>query len=153
MSWSTRRGAISGVSVMRVHRYALPSGVVGPMSIFTVTVGPVPVPVARILDAAAAGRHSDAPLITRRDGHRMDRNTAWRRVRTIAAAAGLPAGRVHPHTLRAAAITAALDAGVPVRDVQAFANHADPGQTLRYDRNGASLDRHPAFLLAGVIAA
>ena len=34
--------------------------------------------------------------------------------------------RVGPHTLRHAFITAALDAGVPWRDVQEAANHADP---------------------------
>jgi integrase len=33
---------------------------------------------------------------------------------------------VHPHMLRAAFIMAALDAGVPLRDVQMAARHADP---------------------------
>ena len=33
---------------------------------------------------------------------------------------------VTPHTLRHAFITAALDAGVPLRDVQEAASHADP---------------------------
>ena len=37
---------------------------------------------------------------------------------------GQQAGR--PHTLRHAFITAALDAGVPLRDVQIAARHADP---------------------------
>jgi integrase/recombinase XerD len=31
-----------------------------------------------------------------------------------------------PHTLRHAFITTALDAGVPLRDVQEAASHADP---------------------------
>jgi integrase/recombinase XerD len=34
---------------------------------------------------------------------------------------------VGPHTLRHAFITASLDAGVPLRDVQETASHADPG--------------------------
>ena len=38
-----------------------------------------------------------------------------------------------PHTLRHAFITAALDAGVPLRDVQEAASHADPRTTMRYD--------------------
>jgi site-specific recombinase XerD len=41
---------------------------------------------------------------------------------------------VSPHTLRHAFITAALDAGVPLRDVQEAASHADPRTTMRYDR-------------------
>jgi site-specific recombinase XerD len=40
---------------------------------------------------------------------------------------------VGPHTLRHAFITAALDAGVPLRDVQEAASHADPRTTMRYD--------------------
>ena len=38
---------------------------------------------------------------------------------------------VTPHTLRHAFIAAALDAGVPLRDVQEAASHADPRTTMR----------------------
>ena len=38
---------------------------------------------------------------------------------------------VTPHTLRHALITAALDAGVPLRDMQEAASHADPRTTMR----------------------
>jgi integrase/recombinase XerD len=41
---------------------------------------------------------------------------------------------VSPHTLRHAFITAALDAGVPLRDVQEAASHADPRTATRYDQ-------------------
>lgn len=116
-------------------------------------VAAVPAPVGRVLDAAAAGRDPDEPLITRRDGKRMDRGCAYRRVRSIAREAGLPADRVHPHTLRGSAITALLDSGVPLRDVQYFANHADVKSTLGYDRRGNKLDRHPSYLLSHVLAA
>src|ERR1700733_150082 len=65
---------------------------------------------------------------------------------------GCPAGRgpprragvnkpIGPHTLRHAFITAALDAGVPLRDVQEAASHADPRTTMRNDRARTSLDR------------
>jgi hypothetical protein len=37
--------------------------------------------------------------------------------------------------LRHAFITAALDAGVLLRDVQEAASHADPRATMRYDRS------------------
>ena len=36
-------------------------------------------------------------------------------------------------------ITAALDAGVPLRDVQEATSHADPRSTMRYDRARTSL--------------
>ncbi len=65
-------------------------------------------------------------------------------VRTVARRAGItePVG---PHTLRHAFITAALDAGVPLRDVQAAASHADP-------RARGSLDRHATFFVAVYLA-
>lgn len=52
------------------------------------------------------------------------------------AAAGINK-QIGPHTLRHGFITAALDAGVPLRDVQEAASHADPRTTMRYDRAGA----------------
>ena len=49
-------------------------------------------------------------------------------------------------------ITAALDAGVPLRDVQEAASHADPRTTMRYDRARGSLDRHATYIVAAYIA-
>jgi integrase len=60
--------------------------------------------------------------------------------------------RVGPHTLRHALITAALDAGVPLRDVQEAASHADPRTTMRYDRGRVSLDRHATYIVATFLA-
>jgi hypothetical protein len=59
---------------------------------------------------------------------------------------------VSPHTLRHAFITAALDAGVPLRDVQEAASHADPRTTMRYDRARVSLDRHATYIVAAFVA-
>ena len=56
---------------------------------------------------------------------------------------------VTPHTLRHAFITAALDAGVPLRDVQEAASHADPRTTMRAR---GSLDRHATYTVAAYIA-
>jgi integrase/recombinase XerD len=78
---------------------------------------------ARTIDLAVGERH-DGPILRRRDGNRLDRRTAHRWVRAIGKRAGL--GAVHPHMLRAAFIMAALDARVPLRDVQIAARHADP---------------------------
>jgi site-specific recombinase XerD len=76
---------------------------------------------------------------------------AGRIVRRVARCAGI-AKAVTPHTLRHAFITAALDAGVPLRDVQEAASHADPRTTMRYDRARGSLDRHATYIVAAYIA-
>jgi integrase len=54
--------------------------------------------------------------------------------------------------LRHAFITAALDAGVPLRDVQEAARHADPRTTMRNDRGRQSFDRHATYIVATFIA-
>jgi site-specific recombinase XerD len=55
-------------------------------------------------------------------------------------------------TVRHAFITAAPDAGVPLRDVQEAASHADPRTTMRYDRARVSLDRHATYIVAAFVA-
>jgi integrase/recombinase XerD len=67
-------------------------------------------------------------------GQRLDRHGAGRIVRRVARRGGITKN-VGPHTLRHAFITAALDAGVPLRDVQEAASHADPRTTMRYDKS------------------
>ena len=84
-------------------------------------------------------------------GRRLDRHGAGRIVRRVARRAGITKP-VTPHTLRHAFITAALDAGVPLRDVQEAASHADPRTTIRYDRARGSLDRHATYIVAAYIA-
>jgi hypothetical protein len=42
--------------------------------------------------------------------------------------------------------------GVPLRDVQEAASHADPRTTMRYDRARGSLDRHATHIVAAYIA-
>lgn len=50
----------------------------------------------------------------------------------VARAAGIR-GLV-PHRLRHTSLTWAVDAGTPLRDVQSFARHSDPGMTAKYTR-------------------
>jgi hypothetical protein len=45
-----------------------------------------------------------------------------------------------------------LDAGVPLRDAQEAASHADPRTTMRYDRARGSLDRHATCIVAAYVA-
>jgi integrase/recombinase XerD len=105
---------------------------------------------ARAIDLAI-GERTEGPIFTAPDGSRLDRHGAGRIVRRIARRAriGKPVG---PHTLWHAFITAALDAGVPLRDVQEAASHADPRTTMRYDRARASLDRHATYVVAAYLA-
>jgi site-specific recombinase XerD len=77
--------------------------------------------------------------------------TSSQAARQDARRAGI-AKTVTPHTLRHAFITAALDAGVPLRDVQEAASHADPRTTMRYDRARGSLDRHATYIVAAYVA-
>ena len=81
----------------------------------------------------------------------MDRHAADRTVKRLAKRAGITK-RISPHSLRHSFITAALDAGVPLRDVQAAASHADPRTTMRYDRARHSLDRHATYIVATFLA-
>jgi integrase/recombinase XerD len=97
------------------------------------------------------GVRTEGPLLQRANGGRIDRNAAERIVRRLAKRAGI--GKpISPHSLRHAAITAALDAGCSLRDVQDFARHADPRQTRRYDRARGALDRHPTYIVATYLA-
>jgi site-specific recombinase XerD len=115
----------------------------------TVTI-PLAPRTARAVDLVV-GERSEGPIFAGRDGRRLDRHGAARIVRRIARHAGIHK-RVGPHTLRHAFITAALDAGVPLRDVQEAASHADPRTTMRYDRARVSLDRHATYIVSTFIA-
>jgi integrase len=75
---------------------------------------------ARAIDLAV-GERCQGPIFVETNGSRIDRHAAGRIVRRVTRRAGI-AKRVGPHTLRHAYITAALDAGVPLRDVQEAAS-------------------------------
>lgn len=111
---------------------------------------PLPPPVFRAVDACAAAR-TEGPLLYSRAGTPLDRYAATRIVKRICKRAGIHK-RVSPHSFRHSAVTAALDAGVPIRDVQLFARHADPKTTVRYDRHRRNLDRHASYVVAAFIA-
>ena len=73
--------------------------------------------------AAGSGDPQAGPLLTRTGGH-MTRGAAARIVTRLAVLAGIDK-HLTPHSLRHSAITAALNAGVALRNVQEFAG--DPG--------------------------
>ncbi len=81
---------------------------------------------ARTIDLAVGERH-EGPILRRQDGHRLDRRTAHRWVRSIGKRAGL--GAVHPHMLRAGFIMAVFSSrvSVPGGAVWRFAMHVRGG--------------------------
>ncbi|WP_432498885.1 tyrosine-type recombinase/integrase [Kineococcus auxinigenes] len=107
---------------------------------------------AAALEAYLAGR-TTGPLLITRTGGGMDRHAIWRLLRRLArTAVPAKAHTLHPHDLRHAFVTLALDAGASLRDVQDAAGHADPRTTRRYDRARHHLDRHPTYALAGLLS-
>ncbi len=47
---------------------------------------------------------------------------------------------------------AALDAGVPLGEVQVAARHADPRTTTVYDRRRQDFDKHAAYVVVAFVA-
>ncbi|GAA2003244.1 tyrosine-type recombinase/integrase [Nocardioides kribbensis] len=112
---------------------------------------PITIPVLRVLEACR-GQRSDGPLVLRpTTGKPIDRRDVYRMVVRVAKVAGIPR-HISPHSLRHAAITNALDAGVPLRDAQILARHADPRTTEHYDRARGNLDRHGVHFLTAYVA-
>jgi integrase/recombinase XerD len=112
---------------------------------------PLTVPVLRVLEACR-GQRTCGPLVLRPvSGKPIDRRDAYRMVTRIAKTAQIPR-HISPHSLRHAAITNALDAGVPLRDAQILARHADPRTTEHHDRARGNLDRHGVHFLTAYVA-
>jgi site-specific recombinase XerD len=99
---------------------------------------------------AMLGNQTSRPLFITATGRRLDRYAAQKIVARLAKQAGVR-HRVSPHSLRHGFVTAALDAGVPLRDVQDAAGHADPRTTRRYDRGRHSLDRAATYSVASYL--
>lgn len=102
------------------------------------------------------GERSSGPIFVTDDGsgQRWSRNLAYRRVRAISKAAGIDQNkRIGCHSLRRSFITAALDAGVPLRDVQHSVHHKNPATTSRYDQNRQSNDRFAGYIVGSFVGA
>jgi integrase len=112
---------------------------------------PLTVPVLRVLEACRGQRTSGRLVLRPVSGKPIDRRDAYRMVTRIATTARIPR-HISPHSLRHAAITNALDAGVPLRDAQILARHADPRTTEHYDRARGNLDRHGVHFLTAYVA-
>ncbi|WP_337061779.1 tyrosine-type recombinase/integrase [Kineococcus sp. G2] len=120
-----------------------------------VVLVPLAPAVGRSVDRAIGDRsrdHGRQPLLLNTRGGRLDRHSATRRLKHLAADARIRLPRMPPHMLRHTYVTTVLDAGVDLRDVQIAARHADPRTTMRYDRARTTLDRHPNYILAAYTA-
>jgi integrase/recombinase XerD len=115
---------IEGLGVERGHRTLVVTRKGG--KVVTIPLAPR---TARAIDLAL-GERSEGPIFLAANGLRPGRHGAARIVLRVACRAGItkPVG---PHALRHAFITAALDAGVPLRGVQEAASHAGPRTTMR----------------------
>ena len=112
---------------------------------------PLTVPVLRVLEACRGDRASGRLILRPATLKPIDRRDVYRMVTRIAKVAAVPR-HISPHSLRHAAITNALDAGVPLRDAQILARHADPRTTEHYDRARGNLDRHGVHFLTAYVA-
>ena len=98
-----------------------------------------------------------SPLIATRDGGRCARADLYTLLRRIAAHAGPElagvADRVHPHALRHAYVTIALEQDARIHHVQADVGHASIATTQHYDRGLRTRATTAADLVAAAITA
>jgi site-specific recombinase XerD len=95
--------------------------------------------------AAETGAGPDDPLVQDERGGAMRPVQQWRRLRTLARAAGL-SGRTCPYGLRKAAARGFADRGAPLAHVAALLGHRQTGTTLRYYYGPADGDDLLAFV-------
>jgi len=108
--------------------------------------------VLRVRDQVPVPRTGPGGRPVTRTGLRLTRTAAYRLLQRLAHKADIAAaGEISPHSTRHAFATLALDAGVPLRDVQDAKGHADPRTTRRYNRSRHSLDRHATYAVAAYL--
>jgi integrase/recombinase XerD len=112
---------------------------------------PLTVPVLRVLEACREERTAGPLILRPMTGKPIDRRDVYRMVQRIARAAGIPR-HISPHSLRHAAITNALDAGVPLRDAQILARHADPSDHQALRPRPRQPRRHGVHFLTAFLA-
>ena len=120
----------------------------------TMRVVLVPLAVDAIDRHLGTGRRRAADYVfATRTGKPMDEPAAFRLIRRVAKAAGIPHhDTLSPHSLRHSYATALLSKGVPLADVQDAMGHADPRTTKRYDRDAGKLHRSPSYRMQDELA-
>ncbi|MFP5021319.1 tyrosine-type recombinase/integrase [Pseudonocardia phyllosphaerae] len=104
---------------------------------------------------ARRGQAPSGPMLATRSGGRCSRQDLYALLRRIAGHAGPElddvADRVHPHALRHAYVTLALEAGAPIQHVQADVGHASIATTRHYDRSLRTRTSSAADLVTGLV--
>jgi integrase/recombinase XerD len=112
---------------------------------------PVPIPAMGAIQDVVDGR-TTGPLLRTQSGAGMTRFSVHRYVARTAKAAGI-SRPISPHALRRTVGTAALNQGIPLRDVQRLLRHTRSDSTLRsYDVAGDQLERSAAHQIAGFLS-
>ncbi|MET0189611.1 MAG: tyrosine-type recombinase/integrase, partial [Pseudonocardia sediminis] len=95
---------------------------------------------------------ASSPLLVTRDGGRCTRFALYTLLRRVAETGGPElddvADRVHPHALRHAYVTIALENGAPIQHVQADVGHATIATTQHYDRGRRTRSSSAADVVA-----
>lgn len=118
---------------------------------------PLPTAVVRMLEHAADGRR-EGPLLIRETssvhahvGTALTYRAARIALDRLAREAGIERD-LTPHMFRRGVITAGLDQGISMRNMQILARHTDSRTTARYDRGVQNLDGHAVHLLTAALA-
>ncbi len=100
----------------------------------------------------AIGDRTSGPILTGRDGQRLQPAAARRTVRRLAGQCNITK-RLSPHSLRHSFVTMALDAGVPERDIIDSTGHATSKMIAYYDRNRGAIERNATHAVAAFVGA
>jgi integrase/recombinase XerD len=116
------------------------------------TTAALPAITAAAIDGYVADRVS-GPIIVSRTGRPLDRTSAGRILRHVAAGTLSPAKvrTITPHVLRHTFCTLGLDAGVSILHIQDACSHSDTRTTLRYAAARERLDDHAAYTVADYV--
>ena len=101
----------------------------------------------RSLDGRTTG-----PLLLGRNGERLQVGSVRRTVRRLCRTTGITK-RITPHSYRHSFVTAALDAGVPERDIIDSTGHSSGTMIRYYDRNRGAVERNATHAVAAFIGA
>lgn len=105
---------------------------------------------ARAIHRYLRGRRG--ALFLDRAGRRLSRRAAASQIQYAARKAGITDRNVSPHCLRHTVTVLALDAGVPIRDVQVQMGHRSTETTTRYDRDNRERQNPTVAALDALIA-
>lgn len=98
------------------------------------------------------GPRTTGPLLVGDDGLRMRAGAVRRQLRRLVTSIGVTK-RITPHSLRHSFVTAALDAGVPERDLMDSTGHQSPIMLRYYDRNRGGIERNATHAVSAFIGA